>query len=131
MERYRILTKGIVQLKDKYLLVERWYDDRISNPYQWEFVDGPIEFGESPDKAVTRIVQEQTGLYVDIDRILYTWSFMLGDVCNIGIAYLCQANMDNVLLSEELNDYKWAAYDEFTKYIENEKVLKDLESVDL
>lgn len=50
MNRYRILVKGIVQKDDKFLAVEKWYDDNIIDPYQWEFVDGETEFGESPDR---------------------------------------------------------------------------------
>ena len=52
MNKYRILVKGIVQRDNKYLAVEKWYDDNIMEPYQWEFIDGEAEFGESPDKAV-------------------------------------------------------------------------------
>ena len=67
--RYRILVKGIVQKDNKFLIVEKWYDDNIVDPYQWEFVDGEAEFGESPDAAVVRIIQEQTGLTSVVDRI--------------------------------------------------------------
>ena len=42
--RYRILVKGIVQKDNKFLIVEKWYDDNIVDPYQWEFVDGEAEF---------------------------------------------------------------------------------------
>ena len=40
MSKFRVLVKGIVQYQDSYLAVERWYDDRIFDPYQWEFIDG-------------------------------------------------------------------------------------------
>ena len=50
MDKYRILVKGIVQCHGKYLVVEKWYDDRIFDPYQWEFLDGVMEFGENPEK---------------------------------------------------------------------------------
>ena len=78
MNAYRILVKGIVKKDDRYLIVEKWYDDNIMDPYQWEFLDGEAEFGESPDVAVVRMIQEQTGLTAEIDRILYTWTFMVG-----------------------------------------------------
>ena len=80
-------------------------------PYQWEFIDGE-EFGESPDKAVVRTIQEQTGLITEVDRVLYTWTFMIGSECNLGLAYLCltEQNEDEVVLSEELNDAKWIDY---------------------
>ncbi len=76
MNKYRILVKGIVQKGNRYLTVEKWYDDNIVEPYQWEFIDGEAEFGESPDKAVVRNIQEQTGLITEVDRVLYTWTFM-------------------------------------------------------
>ena len=81
MGKYKILVKGIVQHEDKYLIVKRWYDDRIEEPYQWEFLNDTILFGESPDRAVIRSVEDKTGMDAYINQILYTWSFMMGDVC--------------------------------------------------
>jgi ADP-ribose pyrophosphatase YjhB (NUDIX family) len=131
MEKYKILLKGIVQYEDKYLLVKRWYDDRILEPYQWEFIDGKLNFGEVPEKGVARLVYENTGLNVQIGRILYTWTFMVGDVCNIGISYLCIAGSDEVTLTEELNDFKWVMKDEFKNYIENKAIIEDIERAEL
>ena len=50
MDRYRILVKGVVQYEDKYLVVRKWYDDRVSEPYQWEFIDGEIDEATYTDK---------------------------------------------------------------------------------
>ena len=50
MSKFRVLVKGIVQYQDSYFEVERLYDDRIFDPYQWEFIDGEMEFGETPEK---------------------------------------------------------------------------------
>ena len=70
MNKYRILVKGIVQKGNRYLTVEKWYDDNIVEPYQWEFIDGEAEFGESPDKADgTYYGSRQSSLYMDI----YDW----------------------------------------------------------
>ena len=133
MNKYRILVKGIVQRDNKYLAVEKWYDDYIMEPYQWVFIDGEAEFCESPDKAVVRTIQEQTGLITEVDRVLYTWTFMIGSECNLGLAYLCltEQNEDEVVLSEELNDAKWIDYMDFEKYIHNKRMLEDLEKAEL
>jgi ADP-ribose pyrophosphatase len=131
MEKYRILVKGIVQYSDKFLIVEKWYDDRIVNPYQWEFIDGELEFGEKPDEAVIRIVQQKTGLTVYLNKILYTWTFMVGDVCNIGISYLCISVSDEISLSEDLNDFRWIYKDDFEDYIENQSILDDIKKAEL
>jgi len=130
MDKYRILVKGILKSGDKYLVVKKWYDDRILDPYQWEFVTGALDFMEAPDKAVIRQIFEQTEIAAMIDRILYTWSFMTGDVFNIGISYLCIASNDEVLLSEELDDYSWIKREQFVEYIDK-KVLEDIERVEL
>lgn len=131
--RYRILVKGIVQKDNKFLIVEKWYDDNIVDPYQWEFVDGEAEFGESPDAAVVRIIQEQTGLTSVVDRILYTWTFMIGSECNLGLSYLCLTDMDEdtVVLSEDLNNAKWIESDEIEDYINNKRMIEDLKNAEL
>ncbi len=129
MEKYRILVKGVVQYEDKYLVVCRWFDDRISEPYQRGFIDGAIEFGEEPEKAVLRIIAEQTGLPATIDRILYTWTFMTGDTFNIGISYLCRVTFDEVVLSEDLNDSRWLVKEELEGTIDH-RVLEDLEEAE-
>ena len=131
--RYRILVKGIVQKDNKFLIVEKWYDDNIVDPYQWEFVDGEAEFGESPDAAVVRIIQEQTGLTSVVDRILYTWTFMIGSESNLGLSYLCLTDMDEdtVVLSEDLNNAKWIEADEIEDYINNKRMIEDLKNAEL
>ena len=131
--RYRILVKGIVQKDNKFLIVKKWYDDNIVDPYQWEFIDGEAEFGESPDAAVVRIIQEQTGLTSVVDRILYTWTFMIGSECNLGLSYLCLTDMDEdtVVLSEDLNNAKWIEADEIEDYINNKRMIEDLKNAEL
>ena len=131
--RYRILVKGIVHRDNRYLIVEKWFDDNIVEPYQWEFMDGVAEFGESPDVAVARIIQEQTGLSVVVDRILYTWTVMIGSECNLGLSYLCLTDMeeDEVVISEELNNAKWIDNIDFPKYIKNQRMLDDLKNAEI
>ena len=133
MNAYRILVKGIVKRDDKYLIIEKWYDDNIMDPYQWEFLDGEAEFGESPDVAVIRMIQEQTGLTAEVDRILYTWTFMVGSVCSLGLTYLCYTDMeeDDVQLSEDLHDCRWVSADELGEFISNQRMLEDIEKAEL
>ncbi|MDF2486801.1 MAG: hydrolase [Herbinix sp.] len=130
MDRYKILVKGIVQYEDKYLVVRRWYDDRLLEPYQWGFIDGTMDFKEPPDKAVLRCINEQTGLSATMERILYTWTFTTGDVFNIGISYLCRVTFDDLILSEELTDANWIVKEELENYIER-RVLDDIEEAEL
>lgn len=126
MDKYRIMVKGIVKYGERYLVVKKWYDDRVALPYQWQFIDGLIDFKEDPEKSAIRHIYEQTGLTVEVDRVLYTWSFTTGDVFNIGVTYLCLASCEEVLVSEELSGFSWIKRDEFKDYI-NRNVLEDIE----
>ncbi len=131
MDKYRILVKGIVQCRGKYLVVEKWYDDRIFEPYQWEFVDGVMAFSETPERAVQRVVEEKTGISVLVDRPLYTWGFTAGEVCSVGIAFECSSQTEEVVLAEDLNDSKWVSKEELSQVITNQAVVKDIERAGL
>lgn len=128
MKRFGIKIKGIVKNADRFLIVKKWYDDRITDPYQWEFVDGELEYGTAPEAYVKQLISDATGLEAVIDRIPYTWSYELGDTQIIGIAFLCHVDTDMVILSEAVSEYKWASAEELPEYIENRGILKDLEN---
>lgn len=131
MKNCSILVKGIVRNEDRYLILTKWYDDCIMDPYRWQFVNGSVEFGESPDAAVLRLIEEQTGLTAEIERILYTWSFTIEDTHKVGITYVCIADNGPVILSEELNDARWVKKEEIGDYIENQNVIEDIERAEL
>lgn len=130
MSVFGIKVKGIVEYNGKLLVLKHWYDDCISNPYQWEFVDGKIDDAEDPDQAVLRLVKTHAGLDVVINKILYTWSYKLGEMFYVGIAYHCIAFSEEIILSEEMNEYRWIEKEEVTKYIDNKFVIGDLERVE-
>lgn len=123
-------VKAIIKKGDKYLLIKRWVDDRIPDPFVWEFIDAEVSHGEAPDDAVLRAIHEI--LSIDgavIEKMEYTWSSMLGETHCVGIAYICsipEEEEGHIVLSEEYGEYEWVARDDFDKYIENQFVLKDL-----
>ena len=76
MENTFLRVKGIIKKDDKYLLVKRWVDDRIPDPFVWEFVDTEVNHGEAPDDAVLRAISELLSIEGKIEKIEYTWSNM-------------------------------------------------------
>lgn len=127
----RIIVKGIVSYGDKFLIVQRWIDDNIVDPYRWMFLDGDILSSESPDDAIIRIIYESCSIDVTINEILYTWNFNQGEDYVIGIAYHCLADSDMVMLSEDILDYRWVSKTEFTEYISDYNLLKDIDKIDI
>ena len=126
MSQFRIKVKGIVRNGDQYLIIKKWYDDNINEPYKWEFIDAKVEFGNTPENTVVETINEMTGIHVDIERILYTWTYQIGEVQYLGLTYMCIASDDTVVMSEELHECKWVQFDEFAEYIDNDMVLDDI-----
>lgn len=128
-----VRVRGIVKKEDKYLLIKHWVDDRIPDPYLWEFVEGEVNFGEAPKDAVLRWMEELLGVNGSIEKVLYTWSKVTGDSQCIGIAFLCSMEEDdsNITLTEEYGEWQWVTREEFEEYISNQYVLDDLIGVEL
>ena len=123
-----IRVKGIIKKGSEYLVIKRWVDDHIPNPFTWEFIDA--QHGEAPDDTVLRAIEELLSIEGTIERIEYTWSNLLGDTHCVGIAYLCsirEEDEESIVLPEEYGEWKWISREEFPEYIENPYVLKDLE----
>lgn len=134
MEDTFIRVKGIIKKEDKYLLIKRWVDDHIPEPFVWEFPDTEVNHGEAPDDAVLRAIHEMLSINGKIEKIEYTWSNMLGDTHCVGIAYICSIAAEeegDIVLSEEYGEYKWVTRDMFDQYIENQFVLQDLRDREL
>lgn len=127
MAKHRIVVKCVINYGSGYLLLKKWYDDRVDNPFQWEFPDGEVEFGESPERAAERIVTEATGLTAEAAKPLYTWQYTVSDVSNIGICYLLYAHDIETVISEEYAESVWVDRFSFDKYIDNKNILDDIE----
>lgn len=123
-----VRVKGIIKQDDKYLVLKHWIDDRIVDPFVWEFVDCEMEKGESPDHAVLRGIHEAVGVHGDIVRVLYTWSQMIGDIQCVGIAYLCELSVEegSFVLGEEYSGFEWITEEGLPVYIDNPNILKDI-----
>ena len=122
-------VKGIIKKEDKYLLVKRWVDDRIPDPFVWEFIDTEVNHGEAPDDAVLRAIHELLAIDAKIEKVEYTWSSLLGDTHCVGIAYICSIPKEeesHIVLSEDYGEYEWVKREQFEEYIENQFVLQDL-----
>src|SRR3989344_2206677 len=62
---------GMVRNEKGQLLIAKRIDpDFPTANDKWEFVGGKIHFNESPEQAVLREVEEETGLKVEIVRLL-------------------------------------------------------------
>ena len=99
-----VRVKGIVKRGDTYLLLKRWVDDRIPDPFVWEFIDAEVPHGEAPDETMLNAITELLSVTGKIEKIEYTWSQLLGETHCVGIAYICSIPEDEeatIVLSED------------------------------
>ena len=126
MDRYRIKVKGIVKHNDEFLLIQKWFDDRIDDPYQWSFLDTTMENGETPETTAIRYIHESTGMNAEYVTIPYTWTYSLGDNKYLGVAILCKVDSELVVLSEDICGYKWVKAEELEDYIDYQGIIDDM-----
>ena len=131
MAKHRLIVKCVVNYGSDYLILKKWYDDRIDDPFQWEFPEGEVEFGESPERAAERIAAESCGLTAEAAKPLYTWQYTMGDESNVGICYLVYAHDTETVISEDYAEAAWIDRFSFADYIQNQKLLADIERADL
>lgn len=125
-----VIVKGIIIYKNKVLLLKRCEKDEI-NPGKWEFVGGRVEFGEDLEEALKREVMEETGINVNIDKILYATTYRRKENRQAFInVYKCFAKDGKVLLSEEHKEYKWVSKEEFRKLLYKD-ILKDIDKYNI
>lgn len=121
-----VALKGVIVNEGNVLIVQRSKDDEIGGG-TWECVGGKIEFGEDLETALLREIEEEVGLSVKIERILYATTFKTDPTRQIVIlTYLCSSKSKDVILSNEHSNYKWATKDQL-RLLLSQEIISDFE----
>lgn len=125
-----VVVKGILLKGGKALIVKRADDDTGGGT--WEFSGGKIEFGESLEDALKREYLEETGVNIEVSKILYVTSFKTNVNRQVVlISYLCNCDdCHSITLSFEHSEYMWANRGELKKRL-SEGIVDDIERNDL
>ncbi len=120
-----VALKGIIVYNNRALIIQRSKNDDIGAS-TWECVGGKLDFGERLEEALIREIKEETGLEVAVDRLVYATTFNTDEHRQVVIlTYLCKAETDRVVLSEEHEDYLWATEEDMKKYL-SKPILDDM-----
>ena len=88
----------ILNAENKILLVKMTYQ-RI---HPWGLPGGSLEYSETPEVGVVREVHEETGLEVEVEKLLLvkTWS-----PDKVGLYYLCKIKAGTFQPSDEVSEH--------------------------
>jgi 8-oxo-dGTP diphosphatase len=112
-----VALKAIIIYNRRALIIQRSYGD-VSGSGSWEFAGGKLEFGEDLETGLRREIMEEVGLQVKIERLLYASTFQSTESRQTVILnYLCNSSSDQVVLSEEHEEFIWADKKTMKKYL--------------
>ena len=118
-----LAVRGICEFNGKYLLL-KIRSKSSHDAGRWEIPGGKVKKCEYFDNALKREYLEETGLEIDVDTLLnvvrrdYTACKTNEDIKSIQLIMKVTCDSDEVVISEEHDDYGWFSMDEVNEMIE-------------
>jgi len=98
-----ITVTFVIEYDNKFLLTHR-SDNEDNYSGKWAFPGGKCEIGETAIDTVRREVLEETSLQIKDEAIFLDTYFFKKTV---GIAFLVRATSNEVILTDDNQNYKW------------------------
>lgn len=89
--------------------------------YEWGLPAGGLEYGEQPDKAIVREFYEETGMELQVERMLTAESSR--DDRNLSLIYLCRIANGTFRESPEISEIKYFDVNDLPQMLFAEKNL--------
>jgi 8-oxo-dGTP diphosphatase len=120
-----VATKALILYNKRALIIQRSNYCGVGEN-DWEFAGGGLKFGEDLLDGLSREIKEEVGLTVRIDKLLYAISRLVNPQRQIvGLTYLCYADTDMVVLSDEHKNFLWATREQLEELL-TKPMLDDL-----
>jgi 8-oxo-dGTP diphosphatase len=117
MNTILVAVKGILIKNNKMLIVRR-SPFSSTGAGNWENVGGALEFGETFETALKREFHEEVQLHVTVKELLYATTFFSKENRQIVLlSFLCECDNDDVILSDEHDQFLWATKDELVQLL--------------
>lgn len=103
---FQVFAAGVIfDEENRILLVKSTYQ----RFYPWGLPGGSLEYGESAEDAIKREIWEETGLVIEIKRLLLvkTWS-----PDRVGMYYLCEVTGGEIHSTDEVAEAGYFSLDD-------------------
>jgi NAD+ diphosphatase len=96
--------------RGRYLVLRRAHEPFAG---RWDLPGGFVEAGETPEQAVVRELAEETGLTVEVERILGAFASRYGDDgrWTVDVGFACRLRGGRMRLDAEKSAAQWLALD--------------------
>ena len=129
MMKWGLTVRGICEVNGKILLLKIRHNSS-HDADKWEIPGGKVKKGEFFDEALKREYMEETSLKIDINSLYnvvenqYTVCKTKEDINSIQLIMKVTSNSDNVIISDEHDDYGWFSLDEIKEMIGKDMLTK-------
>ena len=120
-----VVVLGAVRDEQSRVLIARRADTSVPDAQgRWEFVGGKIQFGEDPEQALVREVQEESGLHARVVRLLpkvftHVWrTEENGELQVFLLTYECalvSGVLSNAQVVDEISELRFVSLDELSR----------------
>lgn len=121
-KKFKLVVLGIVENKNGEILISQRFEPILPEVHlKWDLPGGKNEFGESLEETIVREIKEETGLAVEIVRLIpktlsKVWEYNDHKQHTILVCYHCKLLDGKMHLNDKkINDLKWIT----KKQIEN------------
>ena len=119
----QVAVKAVIQNKHGKFLILR-------EGNRWQAVGGRLEKGEKLEDGLLRETQEETGIMnLEVGKVIHVDEWFAkpeGELKHIvALFFMCKADPEEIMLSEEHQEYAWVSPNELEEYGDNiEKEIK-------
>lgn len=103
---FQVYSAAVIFNEKKQILLVKLTYQRF---HPWGIPGGGIDYGEQPDEAVVRELLEETGLRIEVEKLLFakTWS-----PARVGMYYLCRITEGEFQPSDEVAEIGYFTRDD-------------------
>jgi len=96
---FQVFAAAVIFNEDKEILLVKLTYQRF---HPWGLPGGSLDYSETPEAGVVREVHEETGLEVDVEKLLLvkTWT-----PDKVGLYYLCKIKAGTFQPSDEVSEH--------------------------